>query len=73
MINEGERGIPVYAIPRLFDESVANRMIYESYIGKDLEIEYYVKPYTSMEEQVITPDYTFLLQKYGNGKYKKHS
>ena len=73
MINEGERGIPQYAIPRLFDESIANKMIYESYTGEDMEIEYYIKPYSAVEDRIITPDFTFAIQKYKGTEDKKHS
>ena len=73
MITEQIDGIAGYSIPRLFDESVANRMIYESYIGSDLDVEFHVKPYAVIREQEIEPNYTFMCQKYGNYENKKHT
>lgn len=73
MVNPTIDGINEYIIPRLFDESVANKMIYDSYIGKDLDITYYVKPYAVLSERTAEPNITFMCQKCGAYTNKKHS
>lgn len=73
MITKKIDGISGYAIPRLFDESVANKMIYESYTGEDLDVSYLVKPYAVYRVDEVEPNFTFICQKYGNYENKKHN
>lgn len=73
MVGEVKDGIASYYIPRLFDETVVNKLIHESFCGRLLGFDFIVKPYASFENCEI-PDYTFMLQKSFKHvrEYKKH-
>lgn len=73
MIGEVKGGIPSYHIPRLFDETIINKLIHDSFCGRLSGFDFIVKPYASFKYSEI-PDYTFVIQKsFKNGmEYKKH-
>ena len=72
MVGEVKDGIATYHIPHLFDETIVNKLIHESFCGRLLGFDFIVKPYASFKYSEI-PDYTFIIQKSFNKECKKHS
>lgn len=72
MVGEVKDGIAAYHIPRLFDETIVNKLIHESFCGRLLGFDFIVKPYASFKYSEI-PDYTFIIQKSFKQECKKHS
>ena len=73
MVGEVKEGVTTYYIPRLFDETIINKLIHESFCGRLAGFDFIVKPYSSLVNFEI-PDYTFIIQKnFKNPReYKKH-
>ena len=73
MVGEVKEGVTTYYIPRLFDETIINKLIHESFCGRLVGFDFIVKPYSSLVNFEI-PDYTFIIQKnFKNPReYKKH-
>ena len=74
IVGEVKEGIATYHIPRLFDETIINKLIHESFCGRLLGFDFIVKPYASFKYSEI-PDYTFIIQKsFKNSREcKKHA
>ena len=65
------KGKPKYVLPDYPEEAVTNKMIYDSYIGKNTEFDYSIQPYAINDEVVAEKDFSFVLQKY-NPMIKEH-